>query len=302
MEVRRRLQNFPLKMVRKLGLIGSIAGDYQPGDWVQGLGHRTAEVTPDGQSLVFMSSQSLEAVGYPHGYPNEGLYEVYMYEAQGGQLFCVSCASNGAPAQENEQAKAGEDPTAGYLPVSWSNTYQPRWISEDGSRVFFDSVEPLVPQDTNGKQDVYEWERDGSGSCEEADGCVYLLSGGTGGSASWLLDASADGDDVFIISRSELVPGDTYDSSIYMTRAWAVCHRPYRRRAWAPAVGGPAGAADLRDTVERDLCGHRKLPRPQLACSRGPAQEPAEGQIADASARAGESAEGVQKQARAQVV
>jgi hypothetical protein len=187
------------------------SGDYTPGDWRANIGHRTAEVTPDGQSLVFVSNESLPAVGYPQGYQNNGYFEVYTYEAQSGKLFCVSCDPSGEPPQATAQSTIN-GLVAAYLPTSWSNTYQYRWISEDGSRVFFDSTQSLVAQDTNGKQDVYEWERDGSGSCHEADGCIYLLSGGTSGWASWLIDASANGDDVFMVSRAELVPGDPYDS------------------------------------------------------------------------------------------
>jgi hypothetical protein len=40
--------------------------------------------------------------------------------------------------------------------------YQSRYLA-DGGRVFFDSYDPLVPKDVNGKQDVYEWEADGVG-------------------------------------------------------------------------------------------------------------------------------------------
>jgi hypothetical protein len=190
------------------------------GDWQPGLGSRTAEVTPDGRGVVFMSNRSLKAVGYPDGYQNDGLDEVYVYEAEGGQLFCASCNSSGEPPQSNQETAAAFNPTAAFLPISFSDTYMQRSISEGGGRVFFDSAEPLVPQDTNDKQDVYEWERDGVGSCREANGCIYLLSGGTGGSASWLLDASSSGDDVFIISRTELVPGDPYESfDVYDARA-----------------------------------------------------------------------------------
>lgn len=193
------------------------------GDWQNGFSARTAEVTPDGSGVVFMSNQSLNVVGYPDGYPNDGMYEVYVYEAEGGKLFCVSCSPSGEPPQQNMETELGANPTAAFLPISWRATYQPRWISADGSKVFFDSVEPLVAQDTNGKQDVYEWERDGSGSCHEVAGCVYLLSGGTNGHASWLLDASESGNDVFIISRAELVPGDPYDSlDVYDARVGGV--------------------------------------------------------------------------------
>ncbi len=183
------------------------------GDLTSGIGTRTAEVTPDGLGVVFMSRESLPVAGFPEGYRNEGMEEVYVYEAVGGQLFCASCNPTGEPPERNQETEAAfrGRAAAAFLPISYSHTYAPRLISEGGGRVFFDSAEPLVAQDTNGKQDVYEWERDGVGSCREADGCIYLLSGGTSGSASWLLDASSSGEDVFVISRAELVPGDPYE-------------------------------------------------------------------------------------------
>ena len=51
---------------------------------------------------------------------------------------------------------------AGSVPA-WRETggvrtlYQPRYLSDNG-RVFFDSSDALVPQDTNGLEDVYEYE------------------------------------------------------------------------------------------------------------------------------------------------
>ncbi len=177
----------------------------EAGDWAGQIGLRTSEVTPDGRAVVFMSRQSLSVVGYPHGYPNDGLEEVYVYQAESGDLFCVSCSRSGeAPPSAGYGAAA-------FLPVSWTATEQPQVISDDGSRVFFDSAEPLVSQDTNGKLDVYEWERDGTGSCRESEGCVYLLSGGTSSSASWFLGASASGGDAFVISRADLTGGSGYE-------------------------------------------------------------------------------------------
>ena len=72
-------------------------------------------------------------------------------------------------------------------------------VSDDGSRVFFASPDRLLPQATNGLYNVYEWEADGSGSCNSADrggGCLFLLSNGNGPDQAWLVGASADGRDV----------------------------------------------------------------------------------------------------------
>jgi hypothetical protein len=178
------------------------------GDWSAEMGFRTAEVSSDGHGVVFMSSQSLPAAGYSHGYSNEELQEVYVYEAEGGgHLFCVSCSPSGESPPVREYVQ-GEGRAAALLPVTLKASYSQQWLSEDGGRVVFDSAEPLVANDTNGKFDVYEWERDGTGSCGESSGCVYLLSSGSGESSSWLVGESASGDDVFIVTRSQLTVQD----------------------------------------------------------------------------------------------
>ncbi len=179
------------------------------GDWQPGLGFRTAEVTPDGGGLLFMSSEKLKTVGFPDGVPNRGLQEVYLFQAGSDELFCVSCSPSG----ETPPASEGYGPpAAAFVSVTRSNTYMFQWVSDDGDQVFFDSVVPLVPQDTNGKQDVYEWEREGSGSCVTGSGanggCLYLLSSGSSKQASWLLGASANGENVFITTRSKLTSND----------------------------------------------------------------------------------------------
>lgn len=167
------------------------------GDWQPGLGQRTARVTSDGQALVFMSNQSLATAGFPHGYENQGQDEVYLYDASSNRLNCVSCSATG-------EAPSGE----AFLPISWSNLYLPQWVSEDGGRVFFDSSQALVPQDTSGRQEVYEWERPGVGTCttgnEANGGCIYLLSSGESEADSWLVGASELGEDAFIVTRAQL--------------------------------------------------------------------------------------------------
>jgi hypothetical protein len=151
-------------------------------DWTPGLRNRTAEVSPDGHDVVFTSNEGLSSI--PH---------IEVYDAENNQLYCASCGSGAS---------------TGVLPSDFSNTYLKRWISHDGSRVFFDSKEALVPQDTNGKADAYEWEAPGAGSCHSGSGCIYLLSGGTSTDESYFVDASVNGDDAFIVTRAKLLPGD----------------------------------------------------------------------------------------------
>ncbi len=167
-------------------------------DWRPSLGHRVAEASADGHGFVFMSVKSL--TGYDNRNASGKLdTEVYQYDADSGVVSCVSCSPS------------GERPTGrgGWLVgTGEANTYQIRSITEDGGRVFFQSAMPLVAQDTNGKQDVYEWERYGVGSCQLSDGCVYMLSDGSSPMASYLVDASADGSNVFIITEAQLVAKD----------------------------------------------------------------------------------------------
>ncbi len=199
------------------------------GDWQPGLGQRTAAVGGGGGSLVFVSNQSLPVVGFPGGYRNGGLDEVYLFEAGVDRLFCVSCSSSGEVPPSSSYVEKPDSllGAAAFLPISWSDTARPEWLSSDGNRVFFDSVVPLVPQDTNNKVDVYEWEREGTGGCEASvavnGGCVYLLSGGSSTSGSWLVGASASGDDVFMVTRAQLVPGDGNDADdLYDARVGGV--------------------------------------------------------------------------------
>ena len=85
--------------------------------------------------------------------------------------------------------------------------YQPRYLSNNG-RLYFNSADALVPQDTNGKEDVYQYEPNGLGNCHQTGGCVGLISSGTGENSSAFVDASESGDDVFFVTANQLVVGD----------------------------------------------------------------------------------------------
>jgi hypothetical protein len=179
----------------------------------------TAMASADRRTLVFASQNSLTS------YPAHGTSEFYRYHLGDPALDCLTCNPTGvAPNYRPTLTSIG-------VPVAEFNT-QPilhRLLSTDGSRFFFESAEKLVAADTNGDagcpraevlvgggafptcQDVYEWEADGSGSCHGSDqngGCLYLLSTGTGTAPAFLGDASASGDDVFILDADQLVPQD----------------------------------------------------------------------------------------------
>jgi len=197
--------------------LGRCGGEEQcQGDWQADGGHRTAEVTPDGQGLVFMSDQPLTGYDNAAQQSNNGpIDEVFVYDAPSEMLRCVSCNPSGEPPVLTEfNTHYFDQPIGGFIPTSRSVAgEQPLVISEDGDKVFFDSGEPLLPTATNGWLNVYEWERAGTpgGSCPEGapgGGCVYLLSSGTDPENSYLIGADASGDNAFFVTRAQLTPAD----------------------------------------------------------------------------------------------
>ena len=179
------------------------------GDWRLSPGLRTAESALDGGAVAFMSRAALT------GYDNLGCTptsqsspgrcpEVFLYNTHAGRIFCASCTPTGAPPVAT--AENWEKLLGGHVSVSGNNTFGLRWLNAEGTQVYFDSSEPLVPQDTNARQDVYEWESEGSGGCARAEGCVGLLSGGDSPHDAFFLDASETGGDVFFTSSERLLP------------------------------------------------------------------------------------------------
>lgn len=172
------------------------------GDWQTNLGKRTAEVTPDGHSVGFLSTQPL--TGYDNLIEGSPVLEVFVYDEASGRIACASCTPDGEPPASAPRSIYGGRGETG-VQVSSQPTYMMHWISDDGNRVFFDSPQALVSQDITRRQDVYEWERNGEGSCRQDANCVYLLSGGDSEDLSYFVGASATGDDVFFTHRGKLV-------------------------------------------------------------------------------------------------
>jgi hypothetical protein len=219
----------PLRFIAALAakddeLVGQGLADNRYGDWAPGLAGRTAEVSGDGSHLVLESTQRL--TGYDNSVlgsdrESEGGLEVFVYSAGSGRFSCASCDPGGAPPdvaiEANNATGAGT-----HLPVSSSNTFMRRWMNGEGTEVFFDSSQPLVSQDTNRQQDVYEWEAEGAGGCPTQTparldgGCVFLLSGGGGSDFSYFVDASANGSDVFLTHRGRLGQAGPLDDKTHL--------------------------------------------------------------------------------------
>jgi hypothetical protein len=161
-----------------------------------GITLRQARVTPDGRHLLFTTDHPPRPGGYDHGncHGSFGCREVYVYSADTNTLACASCNPSGAPATVDAEVVADE-----LHGGAASTSYQSRAITDDG-RVFFSTAEALLPQDTNGRSDAYEYDAD--------TGDLSLISTGTADSDSFFVDTSLSGRDVFFVTRERLVGWD----------------------------------------------------------------------------------------------
>jgi NHL repeat len=170
-----------------------------------------ARVTPDGRTLLFTSIKGVGLTGAAHGECftgfGEGCRQLYLYSADSEALTCVSCPPDGATPKTMAEAVTATQAIAAH--TGW---HQNHALSADGRYVFFSTGDPLVPEDTNGVYDAYEY--------DSRSGEVHLLSSGTSKDNSYFMDASADGSDAFFTTRQQLsawdVDGnvDLYDARI----------------------------------------------------------------------------------------
>ncbi len=197
-------------------LDGSDSGDWNQADVAIGALNGSGIVSSDGSHLAFVSTNSSGLTGYDNTDANTGKpdSEVFIYGASSRQLICVSCNPSSAAPIGSSGFEMG-----GSLRADSVRDHLQRYLSADGSRLFFNSNDALVPHDTNGKQDVYEYEQNGAGSCRQSSGCIYLISTGTSADNSTFEDASASGDDVFFTTTQQLGSQDQdYSYDLYDAR------------------------------------------------------------------------------------
>ncbi len=167
---------------------------FEPGTQVE-----RSTISPNGSHAAFLTKSTLTAYG------SQGKREVYAYSADSGALRCASCNP------------AGTAPIGDVVTVAEAGPF----MANDG-RTFFATKEGLVPQDTNGLRDIYEY----------VDGRAQLISTGTGDRDSTgglevfsiffgnmqtgLESVSRDGTDVYFSTFDSLVPEDVNGSFLKM--------------------------------------------------------------------------------------
>jgi hypothetical protein len=229
--------------------IATLSGEDSPeweGNKIANTAYLTTRVSPNGRYLAFMSAAPI--TGYDNVDTNPAAKgardeEVFLYDSSGASLRCVSCNPTGArPSGVLDTNESGEGLgllvdrrkvwaelghehwLAGNIP-GWtaqsltSALFQSRYLSDQG-RLYFNSPDRLVPAARNAKENVYQYEPSGVGSCESpTGGCVSLLSGGSSDHESAFIEATPDASSVFFVTQAQLLPQDT-DSAfdIYAAR------------------------------------------------------------------------------------
>jgi hypothetical protein len=199
-------------------------GEGDGADWSPFSPPLQASVAPDGDHMAFMSTKSLPTANFPEGYDNTDQKtggadsEVYEYTAptggEEGQLVCASCDPSGAQPFGNALI-GGISAVEGGFTIGISTPFiHASALSENGARLFY------TAPDANSIYSVFEYERAGVGSCSDAAGCQYEISGPESEGSSQFLGTANGGRDVFFTTRSRLTPGDVDGlSDVYDARA-----------------------------------------------------------------------------------
>ncbi|MGC1852003.1 MAG: hypothetical protein WA687_06145 [Solirubrobacterales bacterium] len=261
--------------------IGSVAYDY--GSQQRFL--RPSRVSADGSRAVFLSRTPLTGYDNTDAANGKADVEVFAYEP-GGELLCVSCNPSGARPSGRElrrpfwaKGQQGHGVfVAAWIPAPEQPLHASSIVSEDGERIFFNSNDALLPRDTNGTMDVYQWEAPGKGSCDTEDpryfaqngGCLDLISTGESPFEAEFWDASADGDDVFFTTESSLVPSDPGLVDLYDARVGGGFPQPIAKEPCeGEACQSPPAPPTLPTPASRTYEGPGNFPQAAKRCPKG---------------------------------
>jgi hypothetical protein len=166
-------------------------------------------VSANGLFIAFTSTDSL--TGYDNTDVTTGQRdpEIYLYSAAANHLSCASCDPAGGLQADGASLLGSQEDGETDYGSTFPLAYDPNSVSDAG-QVFFDTQTALLPADSNGMRDVYEYEA----------GHLHLLSTGTTHDDAWFVNAPPGGSDVFFVTSQQLLPrdGDTspdlYDARV----------------------------------------------------------------------------------------
>lgn len=203
--------------------------------------------SPNGRHLAFMSERSLTGEGnFDAAW--EPVERVFRYDALADRVDCISCHPTGA-GPDGAVISSDEEPlidarvqwegrlVGSVVPqspvIGLSSRFTPLHrtrVVHDNGRIYFNAIDGLVPADSNGEWDVYQYEPGGTGTCASsaadadtavtAGGCLSLISSGTADRPAGFLDASEGGNDVFFLTSAPLSAldqdkeNDVYDARV----------------------------------------------------------------------------------------
>jgi hypothetical protein len=163
-----------------------------------------ARVTPDGTHLAFITEGNEDSDPFDHGngckeQASPRCLEIYVYDYESsagpGSLQCASCPRDGSIPTADASFNALSS-----MQLRRGSSHMNRPLSADGRYIGFSTAQPLAPGDLNDSENAYRF--------DIVTGSVALVSSGRPGESARFVEASADGRDVFIATRSSLLPGD----------------------------------------------------------------------------------------------
>ncbi len=247
-----------------------------------------SELTPNGNYLLFTS------VGRLAPGDTDNVADVYRYDFQTGQLIRVSFGRDGNDGNGNDNRFPDEIRMGG---GNGPREDDARSISEDGSTIIFGTAAPLVSHDTNeganpgcgpGQTgcDIYEWEEQGHGTCQEAGGCISLISDGTDPHGSISAVIGSSGRDIAFGTSDNLIPEDTDGvGDIYDARAEGGFHAAHPPApCGSPEACRPApGAQPSPPTLGSETFVGPGNAKEHLTCTKGKVRIKKHGQVRCAS-------------------
>lgn len=147
------------------------------------------QVTPNDSRMAFLTPYNVTS------YISNGHLEMYIFDPASGEVTCVSCLASGEPPTSNVRASSDG-----------------LFMTNDG-RVFFSTGDSLVPEDTDGLYDTYEYTEGhaqliSSGSSSKDSNSGLLLGLNAELFQAGLMGVSANGADVYFTTYDTLVGQD----------------------------------------------------------------------------------------------